>query len=158
MVMSEEKVIYKYKDIYEQLEHTGDVYIKAYGRDLVSLLENSGIALFDTMVNIDRVECRVEKTINVEGFDLENLLYRWLEELLLLYYSENLVCSKVVVEELKISRVNGELAYYLKGLACCEKFNSEKHEPRVEVKSPTYSLMRIVKTEGAWVAYFVLDI
>ncbi|MCC6011251.1 MAG: archease [Desulfurococcaceae archaeon] len=156
--MSDERVIYKYRDVYEQLEHTGDVYIKAYGRDLISLLENSGLALFDTMVNIDRVECCVERPINVEGFDLENLLYRWLEELLLLYYSENLVCSRVVIKELKISRVETEFTYQLKGVACCEKFNSEKHEPRVEVKSPTYSLMRIVKTEDKWIAYFVLDI
>jgi len=156
--MCGERIIYKYRDIYEQLEHTGDVYIKAYGKDLISLLENSGLALFDTMVNIDRVECREERSISVEGFDLENLLYRWLEELLVLYYSENLVCSKITVNEFKILRGGVDLTYELRGVACCEKFNSQKHEPRVEVKSPTYSLMRILKSEDTWTAYFVLDI
>jgi len=156
--MCEEKVIYKYKEVYEQLEHTGDVYIKAYGGNLISLLENSGLALFDTMVNVDRVECSESRVVSVEGFDLENLLYRWLEALLILYYSENLVCGKITINRLEISRENSELTYRIEGSACCEKFNSHKHEPRVEVKSPTYSLMRILKTENNWIAYFVLDI
>jgi len=156
--LSTERVIYRYRDVYEQLEHTSDIYIKAYGRDLVSLLENSGLALFDTMVNIDDVECCEERTISVEGFDFENLLYRWLEELLLLYYSENLVCSRIIINKFEVTREGTDLIYRVHGSACCEKFNSQKHEPRVEVKSPTYSLMRILKTEDVWIAYFVLDI
>lgn len=156
--MSTEKVIYRYRDVYEQLEHTGDVYIRVYGRDVISLLENSGLALFDTMVNIDRVECCEERIISVEGFDFENLLYKWLEELLLLYYSENLVCSRIVISKFEVAREGADLVYRVHGRACCEKFNSQNHEPRVEVKSPTYSLMRILKTEDTWIAYFVLDI
>ncbi len=156
--MSVERIIYRYRDVYEQLEHTGDVYIKAYGKNVVSLLENSGLALFDTMVNIDRVECCEERTISAEGFDLENLLYKWLEELLLLYYSENLVCSRIVINKFEVAREDTDLVYRVYGSACCERFNSQKHEPRVEVKSPTYSLMRILKTEDTWIAYFVLDI
>jgi SHS2 domain-containing protein len=156
--MCGERVIYKYRDVYEQLEHTGDVYIRAYGENIVSLLENCGLALFDTMVNIDRVECSEKRVVSAEGFDLESLLYKWLEELLILYYSENLVCSKIVINKLEVSRENSELAYRVSGEVCCERFNSSKHEPRVEVKSPTYSLMRILKTEDKWIAYFVLDI
>ena len=156
--MSVERIIYRYRDVYEQLEHTGDVYIKAYGKSVVSLLENSGLALFDTMVNIDRVECCEERTISAEGFDLENLLYKWLEELLLLYYSENLVCSRIVISKFEVAREGSDLFYRVYGSVCCERFNSQKHEPRVEVKSPTYSLMRILKTEDTWIAYFVLDI
>lgn len=156
--MSEEKVIYSVPGVYDALEHTSDVYIRARGDSIVDLFENSGFALFDTMANAKSIEPRVIRELFASGFDLESLLYKWLEELLVLYYSENLICGRVVVDVLAISRINGELEYTIRGRAYCEEFNREKHEPRVEVKSPTYSLMRILKTEKEWLAYFVLDI
>lgn len=153
-----EKVIYSLSGVYDSLEHTGDVYIKAYGNSLVELFENCGLALFDTMVNTEKVEALLEREVEASGFDLENLLYRWLESLLVLYYAENIVCSRICVDRFEVERVNGEYEYRVKGRAFCEVFNSRKHEARVEVKSPTYSLMRILKTEDKWIAYFVLDI
>jgi len=155
---NEEKVIYSFPGVYDSLEHTGDVYIKVKGSNILELFENSGIALFDTMTDVKRVKGVLDKVVEVDGFDLENLLYRWLESLLILYYSEGLVCGKIVVNDLHVARVNDDLLYRIKGRAWCEKFDPEKHEPRVEVKSPTYSLMRILKDESGWTAYFVLDI
>ncbi|MEM0326204.1 MAG: archease [Desulfurococcaceae archaeon] len=156
--MTEEKIIHSLPGVYDMLEHTGDVYIKAKGSSIIELLENSGIALFDTMVNTKKVEPLVVREVSASGFDLENLLYRWLEELLILYYSENLVCGKISVDHFIIKKIDEALEYTVSGKAYCEKFQYDKHEPRVEVKSPTYSLMRIVKTENEWIAYFVLDI
>lgn len=154
----EEKIIYSLPGVYDQLEHTGDVYIRARGIDLLRLLENSGLALFDVMVDTKKIDSVVKKNIIVEGFDIENLLYKWLESLLFLYYSENLVCNRIDLVELNIKRIDEELSYIAKGEAYCEKFDADKHEPRVEVKSPTYSLMKILKNENEWLAYFVLDI
>jgi SHS2 domain-containing protein len=154
----EERVIYTLPGVYDSLEHTGDVYIKAHGRDILELFENSGLALFDTMVDVRRVEGRTSRIVTAEGYDLESLLYKWLEELLVLYYSENIVCGRVVVEEFTVKRSNSGVNYVVSGRAYCEEFNPVKHEPRVEVKSPTYSLMRIIKSENEWIAYFVLDI
>ncbi|MEM4481504.1 MAG: archease [Desulfurococcaceae archaeon] len=157
--MSEgEKVIYSLPGVYDSLEHVGDVYIKARGGNLLELFESAGVALFDTMTDTSKVSGIIERAVEAEGFDLENLLYRWLESLLLLYYSENLVCSSINVQEFRAERASSGLQYSVRGKALCELFNQEKHEPRVEVKSPTYSLMRILKTEHEWIAYFVLDI
>lgn len=156
--MKEERVIYEMPGVYESLEHTGDVYIRARGKDLLELFENSGKALFDTMTDIRRIDSVIEREVVVDGFDLENLLYRWLESLLVLYYSENLVCGEIRAHSLEVTRTGDELTYVIKARARCEKFNKEKHEGRVEVKAATYSLMRILKNENEWIAYFVLDI
>lgn len=156
--MSEEKVIYGIPGVYDVLEHTSDVYIKARGSSIIELLENSGLALFDTMVDTRKVEPIIVKDVFALGFDMENLLYKWLEELLVLYYSEKLVCSRITVELFTIKKTGEGLEYSVHGKAYCEEFEHDKHEPRVEVKSPTYSLMRIIKTENEWIAYFVLDI
>jgi len=154
----EEKVISSREGRFDFLEHMSDVYVRAYGGDILELFENSGLALFDTMTNIDLLNPVVEKHIGVEGHDMESLLYRWLESLLVLYYSENLMCGGITVEKLHIERGGNGPVYRLEARALCEEFDYSRHEARVEVKSPTYSLMRILKLEDKWVAYFVLDI
>ncbi len=146
---------------FDYLEHTADVYIVAYGSNLLELFSNAGIALFETMTDTRRLEPSVSRSISVDGFDLESLLYRWLEELLTLYYSEGLMCRDVTAEELVITRKcgGGGPCYYLKGSCRGEVFDPDRHESRVEVKAVTYHLMRIIRGEnGGWKAYFVLDI
>ncbi len=143
---------------FDYLEHTADIYIVAYGSNIIELFENAGLALFESMTNTKDVKPVEERIISAEGFDLENLLYRWLEELLILYYSENLMCSEVIVEEIGIKKTGEEIEYSIRGRCRGEFFNPEKHESKVEVKAVTYHLMKIVKDEEKWKAYFVLDI
>jgi len=143
---------------FDYLDHMSDIYVVAYGDNIVELLENAGLALFDSMTNIELIKPVETRYVSAEGYDLENLLYKWLEELLILYYSENIMCSEVIVDEFKITRMGSELNYSVKGRCNGEKFNPERHEARVEVKAVTYHLMKIVKTEDKWKAYFLLDI
>lgn len=153
-----ERVIYSLPGVYDSLEHTGDIYLRAKGRTILELFEHAGVALFDQMVDISTVRALEERSVEASGFDLESLLYRWLENLLFLYYSENFMCSEVLVEELRVAKTQEGEEYLLRGVCRGEVFDPEKHEPRVEIKSPTYSLMRIIKTAEEWAAYFVLDI
>ncbi|MEM0379821.1 MAG: archease [Desulfurococcaceae archaeon] len=143
---------------FDYLEHTSDIYIVAYGSNLIELFENSGLALFESMTDTRKVKPLVEKRVETEGFDMENLLYKWLEELLIIYYSERIMCSEIIVDEISIARLNNDYVYRIKGKCRGEVFNPEIHEPRVEIKAVTYYLMRIVKSEEQWRAYFVLDI
>lgn len=144
---------------FDYLEHPADVYIRAYGNNLIELFENAGLALFETMVKTSDVKQVKKREIVVEGFDLENLLYRWLEDLLTLYYSENIICSKIDVSSMEIIKESSEeVVYKLKGSCWGEPFDPDRHESRVEVKAVTYHLMKIVKDEKSWYAYFVLDI
>ena len=99
------------------------------------------------------------RDLEVEGYDLENLLYRWLEELLTLYYSEGLMCRDVVAEEINIKKSNEEVNYRIKGYCIGEYFDPERHESKVEIKAVTYHQMKIIRDEnGLWKAYYVLDI
>lgn len=143
---------------FDYLEHKSDVYVVAYGSNIVELLENAGLALFHSMVNIDSLNPSVERRVEAEGFDLENALYMWLEKLLILYYTENLLCREVVVEKFIVEKVNGELNYRINGLCRGEFFDRNRHVGKVEIKAVTYSLMRIIKSGDKWRAYFVLDI
>jgi SHS2 domain-containing protein len=142
---------------FDFLEHISDVYVRARGDSVISLLENAGVALFETMVDTSSLQERISRDVEAEGFDLENLLYRWLESLLTLYYSERIMCRDIRVNRLVVERQGEELRYSVIGRCLGEFFDPARHEGRVEVKAVTYSLMRIVK-EDEWLAYFVLDI
>ncbi|MCD6300812.1 MAG: archease [Staphylothermus sp.] len=144
---------------FDYLEHTADIYIVAYGSDLLTLYENAGLALFESMTDTASLERKIKKEVTSEGFDLESLLYRWLEDLLTLYYSENIMCGEIKVHELNIERTDeNELSYTVEGECIGDKFDPSKYEPKVEVKAVTYHMMRIIKNEEGWKAYFVLDI
>jgi SHS2 domain-containing protein len=86
---------------FEFLEHTSDVYVRAYGRDLAEALEEAGKALFAVLVrNAEVSEPRREVEVTARGYDKMSLLYDWLERLLLVFQLEKLVASEVKVTQI----------------------------------------------------------
>ncbi|MCP8310778.1 MAG: archease [Candidatus Methylarchaceae archaeon HK01B] len=141
------------KKSYIFLEHTGDEFIEAYGSTLEEAFESAGTALVDTMIDIDEVDETIEEFIKVDGWDLKNLLYNWLEELLIRVTSEDKVYSSFKV---KIDEKEG--GYELEAVVKGEKLNLSKHKPKTEVKAVTYHQMDI-KQDSEWVALrFLLDL
>ncbi|MFA4645864.1 archease [Pyrococcus kukulkanii] len=139
---------------WEHYEHTADIGIRGYGDSLEEAFEAVAIALFDVIVNVNKVEKEEVKEIEAEGDDLESLLYNFLEELLVIHDIEGLVFRDF---EVKIKKVNGK--YKLKAKAYGEKFDPEKHEPKEEVKAITYHDMKIEQLpDGRWMAQLVPDI
>jgi len=138
---------------WEHYEHTADIGIRGYGETLEEAFEAVAIALFDVMVNVEKVEKKEVREIEVEGEDLYSLLYNFLEELLILHDTEGLVFRDF---EVKIEKT--EEGYKLKAKAYGEKL-SEKHEPKEEVKAITYHDMEIKQLpNGEWMAQLVPDI
>lgn len=136
---------------YEFFDHTADIGIKAYGRDLNEAFENAALAVFEVMTDTSKVEPKESREIEVDGMDLENLLYRWIESLLVYYDSELLLFGKFKVKiDLENLRLNA--------IAWGEKFNPDKHERRTVVKAMTYHEMSIVKTDNGYELTFVVDI
>lgn len=128
---------------------TADVGFVAYGKDLNELFENAALAMFEVIVNTKKVERKVERKVEVDGEDLESLMFNWLNELLFYVDAENLVFSKFDV------RVDGE---NLKVSAVCEgeRIDVEKHETRTLVKSCTYHKLKVERNR-VWKAQVILD-
>jgi SHS2 domain-containing protein len=129
---------------------TADVAFDAYGKDLNELFANSALAMFEVMVNTDHIKQRVEKDVEINGNDLESLMFNWLNELLIHYGAENLAFSKF---EVKVDEKKTELKAKIYG----ERINPKKHETRTEVKACTMHEMKIEKNEF-WKARVLLDI
>lgn len=141
-------------------EHTADVMYTVEARTLEELFEYAAIGMFKHISpDLSRISPRVGAEITSIGIDLENLLYRWLEDLLILHDTEGLVFSRFAVRSIYRVEEGGEQSYILKGFAAGERFDPRKHVPGVVVKAVTYSQMSIERTaEGLWRVSIVLDI
>ncbi|RLG85755.1 MAG: archease [Thermoprotei archaeon] len=137
------------------LEHTADVLVEVWAPKLEELFEEAARAMFEIITDTSKVDPSLCREVETEGFDLENSLYRWLEELLIIHDSENLVFGKFRVH--KFEKL-GEDRYVIRGEACGEPFNIDKHEPRTVVKAVTYAQMQIRKENSLWKATIVFDI
>jgi len=136
------------------LGHTADVIVEAWGRTLEEAFEEIARGMFEIMTDTSRVKPSEEFRVHVCGFDLENLLFRWLDELLYLHDSRNIVLSEFHVE--RIYRSNGDVC--LQAVVRGETFNSEIHEPRTVVKAVTYHQMAVQCQENLCIARTTFDI
>ncbi len=136
------------------LEHTADAKIEAEGETLERAFEEAVKALYELMTDTSKIKPKVERKIEVEGEDIENLLYNWLEEFIYLTDSERLIFSEVSVEAIKIEDGRYKLTATAKG----EKFNPKEHVSKTDVKAATYHEMKIDIKENNVRLIFVLDI
>jgi len=139
-------------------EHTADVLIEGWGPSLEALFEEMAKAMFEVMTDTSRVEPRENLRIEVCGSDLENLLYRWLEELLYYHDSRNLVFGRFSVKKIFEKETDGEKEVCLEAEVWGEEFDRSRHEPRTVVKAVTYAQMKIWREGEVWRATTVLDI
>ena len=124
---------------FEWVDHPSDVGFRAHGKDLSEALENAALALFEVMVDTNKVEPKEEVKIELRAEDEKALLYDWLDHFLYLHDSQDLVFSRFKVEE--ISREGG--TFKLKARAWGERFDPSRHDARTEIKAVTYHLMEI---------------
>jgi SHS2 domain-containing protein len=83
---------------YKYLEHSTDAFVQAHGSSLEVLFGNCAKGLVNIMFEIDKVEDRQFSTITASGDDLENLLFDWLEKVLLKILIDHIVVSRFSIE------------------------------------------------------------
>lgn len=130
---------------------SADVAFEAYGKDLNELFANSALAMFEVMINTSLVDKKIERFIEVNGYDLLSLMFNWLNELIFYVDTENLAFSEF---EVNVDEKNFKLKAICKG----EKIDRNKHEVRTLVKACTYHKMKIWKENEIWKAIVILDI
>lgn len=129
---------------------TADIAFEAYGKDLNELFANAALAMFEVMINTNQIEKKVERKVEIEGSDLESLMFNWLNYLLVFVDSENLAFSEFLV---KVDEKNFKLEAVCKG----EAIDKNKHETRTHVKACTYHQLKVKKNK-IWKVKVILDI
>jgi SHS2 domain-containing protein len=122
---------------YELIDHTADIGVKAYGKNLAEAFENVAKAMFDIITDKSEIENIGQYDIKLEAPNLEQLLVDWLSELLYLHSAQNLVFGffKIIDFDEKKTRLHARVFG--------EKLNISKHKIGAEVKAVTYHMLEV---------------
>ena len=148
---SEEGVkVKKRRKRFEILDHTADIGLIVYGKDLKMLFENAGEAFFRLITDLKKVKQKEERKIELKGESLERLMVDWLNELLYLHDVESLLFKGFKVEVVG----EGGLRARVKG----EPFQERVHVIKTGVKAVTHHQIQVKRENGGWRARVILDI
>ncbi len=125
---------------FEIVDHTADVSIVAYGTDISQAFANAARALFNLITELDDVEEFLHRDIELTAPDEESLLVEWLNELIYLFDTENIVFKRFDVTKLNNTQ--------LKARSYGEKVDSSKHRLKTGVKAATYHMLKVDKGDG----------
>jgi SHS2 domain-containing protein len=135
---------------YVILPHTADGKFQAFGRTLEEAFANAGLAMVSFMWDWSMVESRLTKPVRVEGRDLEQLLSRFLNEVLFVFERERFLLGRV--ERLAIRESGGRFA--LEAELVGDSL-APRYEVSGEVKAVTYNEMKIERDDGCLVQVVV---
>ena len=139
---------------YRFLEHVTDAFIEAWGETFETALAQAGLAFFDTITDTGKVQPKVSVEIAATGHDELELLYNWLEELLLKFEIDQLAFSRFQIETV----THVDTGFRVSSKAWGETFDRVRHSRKVEVKGVTYHLMSVDRTIGKTTLRFILDL
>jgi len=123
---------------------------------LEEAFEYAALGVTEVMTDLSSVRSLEEVELVAEGFDLESLLYDWIEKIIVLFDSRQLLVSKAKVEQIE---TDPEGRYKLRARVWGEPYDPERHESRALVKAMTYHMMEIKREEdGTCRVRFVVDI
>jgi len=135
---------------YETFDHTADVGIRVFGRTMEEVFINAAYALFDQWTDLRKVREKISQEISVQGADREDLLIRWLGELLFLCESRGYLFKEFTIRRLDSTS--------LKAVARGEIFDPSRHRFKTEIKAVTYHQVEIKEVDGKWEGRVIFDI
>jgi SHS2 domain-containing protein len=138
---------------FRYLEHITDAQIEAYGDSIEEAFSYAAKGTINVMFEIKHIQGTSKVDFLVEGVDYSELLFNWLERILLLITIDNKVMSSF---ELKISKLDSK--YQLTGWGMAESISISKHCYKTEIKGITYHEMEILQEDGQYKVKFILDL
>ena len=125
---------------FEIIDHTADVGIVAYGADIKQAFANAAKALFSIITEPEDIQEVLYRDIKISATDQESLLVQWLNELIYLFDTENILFKRFDIAHLSHTR--------LKARIYGENVDKSKHELKTGVKATTYHMLKIDKDDG----------
>ncbi len=141
---------------YHYLEDIGtaDIAFEATGRDLAELFSDAADATMNVMIdNLDAIEPRETRHIELSSDDIEMLLFDFLQELI---YFKDAARLLLRVRDVRIEERDEK--YSLKAETAGEPLDAARHHQRADVKAVTLHDFSVEKENAGWKARVLLDI
>lgn len=130
-------------------DHTADLELRVYGRNLLELFINAARGMLDYTAPNRSSGSQFHQKIDLTACDLEELLVSWLNELLYLLESKEMRAESFTIIHLSEKKMQAILQG--KNL-----LPSDERGP--EIKAATYHQLLIEKTEAGWECRVILDL
>lgn len=141
---------------YRYIDHTSDLGLEIFGRDLLELFRNACFALFDNILHLNAVQSRESKTVKLKSTSLEELFLDWTRELLFQFSTHYFVAREV--SQLAIRESAGPGEWELEAMLMGEKFDPARHRIKIEIKTPTYHMFSIRHHDEGYQATVIFDV
>ena len=132
------------------LDHTADLGIIVRGRDLRTLFEVAAKSMMYIMVKGKRADTTKTFNLSVEGYDLADLMVRWLGEILYLFEGEHELVTGVEITSVSQSHLDATLETV--------SFDTNLHEILCEIKAVTFHQIEVVKKDDHWETRIIFDL
>jgi SHS2 domain-containing protein len=120
---------------YQTLEHKADSGFQVTAPSLARLYIDAALALTDMMVKLDLIKEVEKRTLSVTGENRDQLMVKWLNEILFLFEKEKILCRRIVFDTFDGKKI----AASIHG----EKFDPPRHGGISEIKAVTYHQLQL---------------
>lgn len=135
-------------------EAVADVAFEAWGRELEDVFRATADAVLNVMIeNLDGVQDRERRTIELGSEALDLLLFDFLQRLIYVKDAERLLL-RLRHARIERRRDRWTLVAETRG----ERLDPTRHRQRVDVKAVTLHEFRLDETDEGWRAHVVLDV
>ena len=128
---------------YRILPHTADGKFQAYGKTLEEAFGNAALALASLMWDWSTVESKIRHFVHVAGADREQLLVKYLGEVVYLFETKRFLLGKV-----DGLRIRPQFAGFSLEAVLAGETLSPGHEITGDVKAVTYHELKIEECDG----------
>jgi len=135
---------------FELVDHTGDLGVRVFGESLPQLFEQAAHALTMILTDPETIRIRETRKLELEAKTDEELLITWLNELVYLFDTKNLLFKTYDVLSVQDHR--------LEALVRGEIYVGDRHPIKTTVKAATYHQLKIEKHQGLWTAQVIFDL
>lgn len=139
--------------MHETFEHKADAGVRGIGKSLEEAFEECAKAMFSIMADLEKVKAGKEVKVEAEAESRENLLVKFLNQMLYLRDVKQMLFSRFdlyIIED-------GE-KWKLEGKAFGEKINKETQGIKSDVKAASYHQLKVEESNGKFIAQCVVDV
>ncbi len=136
------------------IDHTADTGVQCVGETKEEVFEAAAEGMFSILTDLKSIAVKKHRTLNVQAETCDELLVMWLQELLFLFSTEQLLFSTFSV---RIENITDN-TFLLVGTCGGEQNDGNRHSINTEVKSVTYHQLTVQNLHDHWEAKVIFDI
>ena len=132
------------------IDISGDVGIKAYGKDCADAWVNAGIGMYSLITDLEKISEKKSLEIEIAADSDEGLLVKFLNELIFHFDAYNFIGKRI--DSVLFSEGSVRATVY------GDEFDPGLHEQRLLLKAATYHNIKIVKGDDGCEVEVIFDI